>query len=79
MKALLTSLAPLIGAEAGLKRAVGAGWAESATSEQLKIWKMDALELSTELEQFVFDVYEVEFRRLMRRVSPYAFCSSQLT
>jgi uncharacterized protein YdiU (UPF0061 family) len=67
MQALLNAIAPMIGAESQLGRAVAADWAASAPKDQLDLWKADGLELGAELERFIFDEVDMEYRALMRK------------
>ncbi|KAF8907321.1 hypothetical protein CPB84DRAFT_1768920 [Gymnopilus junonius] len=68
VRALLNSLAPLIGAEAELGgKAVSAGWAEDLTQEKLEQWKEKGLELQDEVERVTQETAAVEYGRLMRK------------
>ncbi|PFH53087.1 hypothetical protein AMATHDRAFT_138210 [Amanita thiersii Skay4041] len=68
VQALLSSLAPLIGAEMSLgNKAVSAGWADDITDEQLSGWRKKGLEIKDELHNMVQDIVSQEYRNLMRR------------
>ncbi|KAK7454625.1 hypothetical protein VKT23_011378 [Stygiomarasmius scandens] len=67
IRALLNSLAPLIGAESsGVKLA--AGWASSVSQEQMDEWsKLGISETSDEMERIAQEATSVEYGRLMRK------------
>ncbi|KAF9561942.1 UPF0061-domain-containing protein [Agrocybe pediades] len=68
VRALLNSLAPLIGAEAELGgKAVSPGWADGVSPETLNKWKERGLELQSELERIVQQTTADEYGRLMRK------------
>ncbi|KAF8223101.1 UPF0061-domain-containing protein [Tricholoma matsutake] len=67
LRALLNSLAHVIGAEAELGgKAVSPGWAD-VSEEKLDDWKKKGLELRGELESVVQGVMSAEYGRLMRK------------
>lgn len=69
LRALLNSLAPLIGAETELKgKAVPPGWAEDVSKEKLDEWTASGLELKSELERLSQEVTSIEYGNLMRKV-----------
>ncbi|KZS94206.1 UPF0061-domain-containing protein [Sistotremastrum niveocremeum HHB9708] len=67
LRALLTSLAPLIGAELETGKAVGTDWASSVSAEKIKEWSAKAQELSNDLEVEIQDVFSAEYWTLMRK------------
>lgn len=68
LRALLTSLAPLIGAEVESGGAVSAGWADDASDEQLDAWRKNGLEhVQDDLERIAQETMSVEYGRLMRK------------
>ncbi|CAA7266939.1 unnamed protein product [Cyclocybe aegerita] len=68
VRALLNSLAPLIGAEAELEgRAVSAGWATDAPAKKLDAWTRKGQELRDEMERITQETAAVEYGRLMRK------------
>jgi uncharacterized protein YdiU (UPF0061 family) len=71
LRALLNSLAPIIGAEANLEgKAVPAGWAEGTSQEQVAEWQQKGVSLvKDEMEHLIRDVTAQEYGRLMRKVS----------
>jgi serine/tyrosine/threonine adenylyltransferase len=82
LRALLTALAPLVGAEAGLgNRAVPEGWAKDAKKEKITEWSTKGAALvDEELRTTFLREYEAEYSEKMRRVSllfvPVNLCSS---
>lgn len=73
LRALLNSLAHVIGAEAELGgKAVSPGWAD-VSEEKLDDWKKKGLELRGELESVVQGVMSAEYGRLMRKVCSRPF------
>ena len=68
MRALLNSLAPLIGAEESLGKAVSQGWADNATATQMEEWRKKGLEIQDELVKVTQEVASKEYGRLMRKV-----------
>ncbi|GJE96581.1 UPF0061-domain-containing protein [Phanerochaete sordida] len=69
LRALLSALAPLIGAEVAQgNKAVGPGWAASASSDQLAEWSTAGREsVLRELEDLFQDVCAAEYRALMHK------------
>ncbi|KAF8626131.1 hypothetical protein AX15_005078 [Amanita polypyramis BW_CC] len=67
MRALLNALAPLIGAEQSLGKAVSQGWADNASEEQLEEWRKKGLQLEDELVKLTRDVTIKEYASLMRK------------
>jgi len=67
LRALLNSLAPIIGAEDNLGgKAVSAGWVEDTSQEQIAEWQQKGVLLvKDELEHLIRDVIAREYRRLM--------------
>lgn len=81
IQALLFSLTPLVGAESSLGRAVSPGWADNASEEQLKEWRMKGLEMQDELIKVTQEVTAKEYGKLMRKascISPSVFYSIML-
>lgn len=68
---MLTALAPLVGAEAGLgNRAVSEGWAKEAKKEKITEWSTRGAALVDEELRTIFQrEYEAEYNEKMRRVS----------
>lgn len=71
LRALLTALAPLIGAEAALgNRAVSEGWAKEVKKEKITEWSTKGAALVDEELRTIFQrEYEAEYNEKMRRVS----------
>ena len=70
LRALLNSLAPLIGAEWELDgKAVASGWAENIPAERMDAWTKRGKELQPELEEVFRKAYDEEYLHLMRKVS----------
>ncbi|KAF8501880.1 hypothetical protein BU17DRAFT_58823 [Hysterangium stoloniferum] len=67
LRALLTSLSPLIGAEMTLGHAVQAGWADGVSRETLENWREDAMELQQEVEETVMEAFNETYWPLMRK------------
>ncbi|PIL29792.1 hypothetical protein GSI_07998 [Ganoderma sinense ZZ0214-1] len=67
LRALLSALSPLIGAENELGgKAVSPGWADSASKEQVQEWSKRGTELvKDEMERIAEEVCAVEYGRLM--------------
>src|SRR5258706_3835465 len=68
LRALLTSLAPLIGAETETGKAVLPGWDANISNEKILEWTKTGMELSGELEKEIMQVFRIEFLRIMRKV-----------
>ena len=71
LRALLTALAPLVGAEAALgNRAVSEGWAKDAKKEKITEWSTKGAAIVDEELRTIFQrEYETEYNEKMRRVS----------
>ena len=69
IQALLTPLAPLVGAESSLGKAVSPGWADNASAEQLEEWRKKGLEIQDELVKVTQEVTAKEYGKLMRKAS----------
>ncbi|KAF8529904.1 hypothetical protein JB92DRAFT_2695654 [Gautieria morchelliformis] len=67
IRALLTSLSPLIGAELELGHAVSAGWADEVSKDRLDNWREDGMELKQEIEETVMDTFNTAYWPLMRK------------
>ncbi|KAG6906962.1 hypothetical protein DXG01_011191 [Tephrocybe rancida] len=67
LRVLLTSLAPLIGAETALEHAVPQNWAEGRTKEELAAWREAGMQLEEEVESVVQEEAGAEYGRLMRK------------
>ncbi|KAL1746319.1 hypothetical protein HDZ31DRAFT_81334 [Schizophyllum fasciatum] len=68
LRSLLTSLAPLIGAEKELGgKAVSSGWAENKSDEQMQQWKASGLEVQPKVERIFQEEYTEEYANLMRK------------
>lgn len=70
LRALLSALAPLVGAEAELgNRAVSAGWATEAKKDKINKWSSEGVALVEEELKTLFQrEYEAEYNEKMRRV-----------
>lgn len=81
LRALLSALAPLIGAEAAQgNKAVGHGWAENASTDQMSEWSKQGQEhVLKELEDLFQDTCAEEYKRLMHRVMFTALQFSELS
>ncbi|EPQ54042.1 UPF0061-domain-containing protein [Gloeophyllum trabeum ATCC 11539] len=67
-EALLTALAPLIGAEAELGHAVGPGWAQDVPDAKVDEWRKAGAELvKAELHHVILDECGREYGRLMHK------------
>ena len=75
MQALLNSLAPLVGAESILGKAVSQGWADDASEEQLEAWRKKGLETQDELVKVTQQVTATEYGILMRKASTFTSAS----
>ena len=71
MQALLNSLAPLVGAESSLGKAVSQGWADDASEEQLEAWRSKGLEMQDELVKVTQQVAATEYGILMRKAGTF--------
>jgi hypothetical protein len=71
LRALLTALAPLVGAQAAFgNRAVSEGWAKEAKKEKLTEWSTKGAAIVDEELRTIFQrEYEAEYNEKMRRVS----------
>ena len=71
LRALLTALAPLIGAQAALgNRAVSEGWAKEVKKDKITEWSTKGAALTDEELRTIFQrEYEAEYNEKMRRVS----------
>ncbi|KAJ7593070.1 hypothetical protein C8J56DRAFT_1013273 [Mycena floridula] len=68
LRALLNSLAPLIGAEAEHGKTVSAGWGDDVSTEKLDEWRKKGLELvQDDLEKEAQELMSVEYGRLLRK------------
>ncbi|THH31710.1 hypothetical protein EUX98_g2484 [Antrodiella citrinella] len=69
LRSLLTTLAPLIGAEAeNSERAVAAGWAESASKEKVDGWREKGTDLAKEEMEVLFQqTCATEYAKLMHK------------
>jgi hypothetical protein len=68
LRALLTSLAPLIGAEAEIGKAVLPGWDANVPNEKILEWTKTGMELEGEMQKEIMQVFRIEFLRIMRKV-----------
>ena len=68
LRALLDSLAPLLGAEVELGSAVKPGWADNVPKEKIEEWTKKGLELQGELRSVVESTMEKEHWALFRKV-----------
>ena len=68
LRALLTSLAPLIGAEAETGKAVLPGWDANIPNEKILEWTKTGMELEGEMQKKIMQVFHTEFLRIMRKV-----------
>ncbi|KAK2460898.1 hypothetical protein APHAL10511_007368 [Amanita phalloides] len=67
VQALLNSLAPLVGAELSLGKAVTEGWADDVPEQQLEEWRNKGLEIQDELVKVTQQVTATEYGNLMRK------------
>ncbi|EJD39093.1 UPF0061-domain-containing protein [Auricularia subglabra TFB-10046 SS5] len=67
LRQLAEALAPLIGAEESLGRAVPEDWALSASSEELQAWREAGIAHRDAVELEIQDVFIAEYKRLMRK------------
>lgn len=73
IRALANALAPLIGAESALGKAVSSGWADSADPSQIDEWRKKGNDLILkDVETLFQDTCAEEYRRLMHKVCVYA-------
>lgn len=68
LRALLTSLAPLIGAEAEAGKAVLPGWDANISEKKILKWAKTGMELEGEMQKETMRVFHTEFLRIMRKV-----------
>ena len=68
LRALLDALAPLIGAETELQKAVEMGWEEDVSEDKFKEWTDKGLEKRSEVERIVQQTAAEEYGRLLRKV-----------
>ena len=68
LRALLKSLAPLIGCEEESGHAVSAGWAEKASQETIDNWTEKGMEIEKEMADEIEKVHSDEYWGLMRKV-----------
>lgn len=68
LRALLTSLSPLIGAELELGHAVPVGWTAGVSRDKLDDWREDGMELKQEIEETLMDTFNSVYWPLMRKV-----------
>ncbi|KAG6844217.1 hypothetical protein H0H87_008761 [Tephrocybe sp. NHM501043] len=66
LRALLASLAPLIGAERALGHSVPSGWAEGKSKDELEAWREEGMRMKEEVEAVCQETAGVEYGRLMR-------------
>ncbi|KAG6861361.1 hypothetical protein C0995_001094 [Termitomyces sp. Mi166 len=66
LRALLTSLAPLIGSELQTGRAVHAGWASSKSPADIDALRLLGMSLKDELDRVAQEETAIEYGRLMR-------------
>lgn len=75
LRSLLTTLAPLIGAEAELGKAVQSGWAEGVSKEKIDEWRQKGTDLvKEEMEVLIQQTCATEYGRLMHKVSGSSVC-----
>ncbi|GJJ08203.1 hypothetical protein Clacol_002411 [Clathrus columnatus] len=67
LRALLTSLGPLIGAEMELGHAVPKGWANDIPKDKLENWREDAMELKQELDEQILGLFGETYYSSMRK------------
>lgn len=68
MRALLRSLAPLIGAEGHHGHAVIPDWAANADAQQISIWREDGEKHGDAIDKELMNVFENHYWSLMRKV-----------
>ncbi|KAG8835220.1 hypothetical protein FRC17_004782 [Serendipita sp. 399] len=66
-RALLSALAPVIGAENATGAAVATGWNSGASEDDLSTWTKDGLSIQPEVESFIMTVFKKEYDNLMRK------------
>jgi serine/tyrosine/threonine adenylyltransferase len=77
LRALLTSLAPIIGAEAEIGKAVLPGWDANISNEKILEWTKTGMGLEGEMQKEIMQVSRIEFLRIMRKVRRlYAYSHS---
>ncbi|TDL16557.1 UPF0061-domain-containing protein [Rickenella mellea] len=67
LRALLSSLSQLIGAEADLGKAVSKDWAANASAQKLGEWKLTGMEFQDEIKEEIENVVSAEYMSLMRK------------
>ncbi|KAL4247223.1 SELO family protein [Abortiporus biennis] len=68
LRSLLNALAPLIGAEAELGKAVAPNWADNVSEEKIKEWTDNGIKLvKVEMETLAQETCAVEYGRLMHK------------
>ncbi|OCH95411.1 UPF0061-domain-containing protein [Obba rivulosa] len=67
LRALLNSLAPLVGYESYEGYAVPPGWASSATAAKMSEWRDKGMQLKEEMERVAEEVSAMEYGRLMHQ------------
>ncbi|KAH9919349.1 hypothetical protein B0H21DRAFT_702205 [Amylocystis lapponica] len=67
LRALLSALSPLIGAEVTLGKAVSPGWADGVPPETISEWRKKGAELKDELERVAEEACAIEYGRLTHK------------
>ncbi|CAG7849370.1 SubName: Full=Related to FMP40-Found in Mitochondrial Proteome {ECO:0000313/EMBL:CCA78086.1} [Serendipita indica DSM 11827] len=67
LRALLSSLAPVIGSEMSTNAAVQVGWTKDVPPETTAEWTKSGLSIQEDMESFVMNTFMDEYVRLMRR------------
>lgn len=69
MRALLNALAPLIGAEAELGKAVSPGWADNVSDDKIAEWRAKGTDMvKNEMETLAQEICATEYGKLMHKV-----------
>lgn len=68
LRALLNSLATLVGYEAHEGQAVTADWASSATASKMSEWRDKGMQLKEEMERIAEETSAQEYARIMHEV-----------
>ncbi|KAG8807932.1 hypothetical protein FRC18_005305 [Serendipita sp. 400] len=67
LRALLSALAPVIGAENSTGAAVAAAWHKDIAEEDLSAWTKDGLSIQQEMESYIMTEFLNEYNKLMRK------------
>ncbi|KAG8841955.1 hypothetical protein FRC20_004712 [Serendipita sp. 405] len=67
LRALLSALAPVIGAENSTGAAAAAAWHKDIAEEDLSAWTKDGLSIQQEMESYIMTEFLNEYNKLMRK------------